>query len=170
MSLIEGATEALVTTQHLVNIVVPLVGEQGVKRLDYRTDPLLLRAVGNCMVIRFVSNPVIELVTATSADVSYNIRAVHYNRDSSSVPTNTASIAAIPGSIEIIRSQIQNLNRVAIGSTPAVTDLIKPDPTVGYSPCLDVAWDSLGTDASAIVQLIVHCIVVSSGSDLPDYT
>jgi len=170
MSLIEGATEALVVTEHLVNIRVSLPGASGTLRVDYRTNAALLKSVGQRMVIKFKSPPIIELVTATAADISYNIRAVHYGRLHSSEPSDAASIAAIPGSVEIVRSQLLNTNRVAIGHTPAVTDIVKPDPAVGYSPCLDVGWTSLGTDDTSSVTLIIHCIFVASGADLPEYS
>lgn len=169
MEHIQGATADLTRTEHLVNLKVVLVGASGVYRLDYRTDTSLLRAVGLRATISFKSSPIVELVTATSADVSYNIRAVHYKRLATSVPTDIGDIAAIPGAIEIVRSQLQNVNRVSLGQSPNVTSLIKPDPLVGHSPCLDVAWTSLGTDAASRVTLIVHCILEATGSDLPNY-
>jgi hypothetical protein len=169
MEQIQGATSDLTKTEHLVNLKLSLIGAAGVHRLDYRLDKDLLASVGHRATISFKSPPVIELVTATSADVSYNIRAVHYARLATSVPKDTADVAAIPGSVEIVRSQLQNQNRVAVGRTPNVTDLVKPDPLVGYSPCLDIAWSSLGTDENSSVRVVVHCVLEATGSDLPPY-
>jgi hypothetical protein len=169
MDHIEGAVADLVKTEHLVNIKVVLNGAFGTHRFDYRTDSTLLKSVGARATISFKLPPTLELVTATSADVSYNIRAVHYAREAKSKPSDVASVAAIPGAVEIIRSQLQNQNRVPLGRSPNVTDLIKPNPLVGYSPCLDVAWSSLGTDAKSSVTLVVHCVLLATGSDLPDY-
>lgn len=169
MEHVQGAIADLVKTEHLVNLKLILKKASGVHRLDYRTDSTLLRSVGLRATISFKQPPVIELVTATSADVSYNIRAVHYRRLASSVPSDIGDIAAIPGAVEIVRSQLQNVNRIALGRSPNVTDLIKPNPLVGHSPCLDIAWTSLGTDSSSSVTLIVHCVIEATGSDLPDY-
>jgi len=169
MEHIQGATADLTKTEHLVNLKVVLAGASGVHRLDYRTNSSLLKSVGLRATISFKQPPVIELVTATSADVSYNIRAVHYNRISTSVPSDIGDIAAIPGAVEIVRSQLQNVNRISLGQSPNVTGLIKPDPLVGHSPCLDLAWTSLGTDKNSRVTLIVHCVLEATGSDLPAY-
>jgi len=169
MEHIQGAITDLTRTEHLVNLKVTLAGSQGTYRLDYRTNARLLSAVGLRATISFKTLPIIELVTATSADVSYNIRAVHYKRLASSEPTDIGDIAAIPGAVEIVRSQLQNINRVTLGQSPNVTSLIKPDPLVGHSPCLDLAWTSLGTDVSSRVVLIVHCVLEANGADLPDY-
>jgi len=169
MEYIQGAVADLTRTEHLVNLKVTLTKSAGVYRLDYRTDPSLLKSVGLRATISFKQPPVLELVTATSADVSYNIRAVHYNRAATSQPTDIGDIAAIPGAVEIVRSQLQNVNRIALGQSPNVTSLIKPDPLVGHSPCLDIAWSSLGTHDKSSVVLIVHCVIEATGSDLPDY-
>jgi len=169
MDQIEGATADLTKTEHLVNIKLILKGAFGTTRLDYRTNANLMRSVGLRATISFKSPPIVELVTATSADVSYNIRAVHYKRQAISSPRDIGDIAAIPGAVEIVRSQLQNVNRIALGRSPNVTTLIKPDPLVGHSPCLDIAWTSLGTDNESSVILIVHCVVEATGSDLPDY-
>jgi hypothetical protein len=104
MDHIEGAVADLVKTEHLVNIKVVLNGASGTHRLDYRTDSTLLKSVGARATISFKLPPTLELVTATSADVSYNIRAVHYAREAKSKPSDVASVAAIPGAVEIIRS------------------------------------------------------------------
>jgi len=170
MDAILGASADLTTTEHLVNLVVVLTGQSGVDSIDYRTNVQLLASVGQRTVIRFVSSPVIELVTPTDAKVAYDIRAVHYARLSGSVPTTSASIAAIPGAVEIVRSQLLNTNRISIGPTPGVTDIIKPDPVIGYSPRLDIGWSSLGTTATSSVTVIVHCVVAASGTDLPAYS
>jgi len=169
MEHIQGATAELVKTEHLVNLKIELRGASGTHCVDYRTNKSLLASVGLRATISFKSPPVIELATVTSADVSYNIRATHYKRLAESKPGDIGDIAAIPGSVEIIRSQLQNLNRIAVGHAPNVTELIKPDPLVGHSPCLDIAWTSLGTSSSSQVVLIIHCVIEATGSDLPEY-
>lgn len=156
------------TQTHQVNLVVELTNTKGTKRIDYREDPAILREIGNRAKVTLSAPPVLELITVTSASISYNIRAVHHRRGSTP-PSGLASIAAIPGAIEIIRSQLQNINRVAIGVTPGVGTLIKPDPLIGHSPVLDIAWESLGTLASSSVTLIVHCTLTATGADTPDY-
>lgn len=169
MDIIKGAIDDTTETKHKVNIALILKKRAGVAILDYRNNARLLASVGERVIIKFSEAPFIELVTPTSADVSYNIRAVHYNRASTSFPTCAADIARIPGAVEIVRSQLLNDNRTLMSFGSCVTDLIKPDPLVGYSPRLDIGWDSLGTSDTSTVTLIVHCVLVASGSDLPAY-
>jgi hypothetical protein len=169
MEHIQGATSDLSRPEHLVNLIVQLKGASGVVSVDYRTNARLLAAVGERLFIRLVRSPTIELVTATDATISYNIRAVHYDRSSADKPPNAASIAATPGSVEIVRSQLQNENNKPVGETPGMTLIVKPDPVVGYSPRLDIGWTSLGTNPNSIVQLIVHCVIEATGTDLPGY-
>jgi len=169
MNSIQGAVADLVKTEHLVNLKLVLKGPSGVVDLDYRTNDKLLESVGLRSTIIFKSQPVVELVTPTQSDVSYNLRAVHYDRNSRSKPEGIGAIAAIPGSIELARSQLMNINNVALRPSPNVTDIIKPNPLVGHSPRLDLAWSSIGTTASSSVVVIVHCVLESTGSDLPLY-
>jgi len=169
MEFIEGATKDLATTEHLVNLKVVLIGDSGVKRVDYRRNPQLLAAVGRRVVIRFQTLPTLEVVGLTSSDVSYTVRAVHYNRASASEPSDESDIAAIPGSVELVRSQLINQSRAVVGAGPSVTNIIKPNPVVGHSPCLDIGWSSLGTSKDSRLTLVVHCVLEASGSDLPDY-
>jgi len=169
MDIIKGATAELTYTDYQVNLKVKCRGQTGVHSLDYRSNTHVIAAIGNRSVIKFKELPFIELITSTSSDISYTVRAVHYSRDSESKPTDISSIALMPGNVEIVRSQLLNINRVQIRNTPNVTDLVKPSPEVGYSPRLDIAWTSLGTNSESEVVLVVHCVFIASGADLPAY-
>jgi len=128
----------------------------------------VLAEVGRRALMHIVSEPTVELITATSADISYNIRACHYNRVGAR-PTTIGQVAKQRGAGEIVRSQFQNTNRVTVGFPPNVTRLVQPDPQVGYSPCLDISWISLGTEAQSKVELLITFTLSASGQDLPAY-
>jgi hypothetical protein len=169
MDLLTGAISDLSVTTTSVNLRLTLTGVTGVVRLDYRADKTVLNHVGARSVIRFAKPPEIELISVTAPTVAYHVRAVHYNRASESRPKDVASVAAIPGSVELVRSQLLNVPRATIGATPNVTDVVKPDPIVGGSPCLDVAFASTGTSNTSVATLVIHCVFATSGDELPEY-
>jgi len=169
MDLLSGSITDLVKTEHLVNFKITITGVSGTHRLDYRLSPTLLSSVGLRATVSFRGPPLVEIVTPTSADVSYNVRAVNYGRGSDSRPADIGDLARMPGSVEIVRSQLLNINRVPVGYAPNVTSVIKPDPLVGHSPVLWLAWSSLGTTATSSVVVILHCVVDAAGVDLPDF-
>lgn len=169
LSQIQGAIEGLTVTEHKVNILIKLVGISGCQEIDYRTSRAVLASVGRRSVIYFTEPPVADLVTATDGNVSYNIRMVHHDRNNDTLPTTAGSVASQLGASEIVRSQFLNTNSVSIGSAANVTELVKPDPLVGYSPRLVLFWTSLGTTAQSSVEIVIRCSFSASGSDLQDF-
>jgi hypothetical protein len=169
-NLILGATNALTSTVHNIALLVTLTGSAGIFHLDYRTHDRILKAVGERAMLELVGLPTIEIVTVTAGNVAYNIRACHYARDENRAkPTSTGQIATIGGAVEIVRSQLLDINRASVGFPPNVVPLIKPDPLVGYSPRLDIGWQSIGTNSESEAQLVIHCQIKATGQDLPFY-
>jgi len=168
-SILQGAVSDLDVQEYTVNLIVDLSGSSGTYRLDYRTDKSVLKSVGHRAVIYLKQQPTLQLITVPTAEISYSLWAVHYNRASSSRPSDVGSIAAIPGCVEIRRSQLLDVGRITLGHTPPVTLLVKPDPAVGYSPCLDIAWTSIGTKDTTKFTVVVSCVFLASGADLPAY-
>jgi len=169
LSQIQGSIDQLGTTEHHVNILLTLEGVTGTRIVDYRTDREVLASIGRRAIVYFKAPPVADLITATDGNVSYNIRLVHHDRSNESRPASIGSVAAQVGASEIVRSQFLNTNQIPIGSAPNVTELIKPNPLVGYSPRLVLVWDSLGTAKASKVQLVIRCVISASGSDLIDF-
>jgi len=164
-----GDVASLQYQEFHVTKVLTLTGSSGCVIVDYRTDPDILRQVGERALIKIDSPVSAQFASTTAADQGYDVALVHHSRDNASQPTFLASVTGQKGSAYLTRSQAIRSTDGIVGYARNVTQLIKPDPQFGHSPRLVVYFEAFGSDQTSVARVVVHFVVKATGDETPDF-